>query len=419
MIALVDGNNFYVSCERVFDLSLRGRPVAVLSNNDGCVISRSQECKDLGVAMGTPFFQLRPKLQALGLTVRSSNYALYGDLSRRVVMTLRTFSPDVEQYSIDEAFVHFAGRPPRGGWEKLGGEMRARVWQWVGIPCGVGLAPTKTLAKIANHIGKKLPGGVFVMPDDRREVLTATPVGEVWGVGRQQKRKLEMLGLDTAWKLAQADERDVQKRFSVVLARTVLELRGEAAVPPEDPGRDAQSVSCSRSFGRAVATADDLAEAVCHYAAIAAEKLRRGRQLAAGANVFCEMCVERPAPGRYGEAVGATVLFRQPTATPAAIMRDLRPRLAALFVPGRRYRRAGVVFFGLEKEGGEGLFPAAPDAQETRGAKVAAAMDAINRRFGRDAVFNAAEGVARPWAMRREFLSPRYTTDWGEVLKVK
>ena len=189
MIGLVDGNNFYVSCERIFDPSLEGKAVAVLSNNDGCVISRSQECKDLGIPMGTPFFQLKPRLAQSGLILKSSNYELYGDISRRVIATLGEFAPEVEQYSIDEAFIHV--NPPSGtDMFEYGTRIRQAVLKWVGIPCGIGFATSKTLAKIANHIGKKRPSGVFIMPDDPRPVLETLPVGEVWGVGRRLAPKL-------------------------------------------------------------------------------------------------------------------------------------------------------------------------------------------------------------------------------------
>ena len=197
MIGLVDGNNFYVSCERIFDPSLEGKPVAVLSNNDGCVISRSPECKALGIQMGTPGFQLKPRLAQYGLILRSSNYELYGDISRRVISVLGEFAPEVEQYSIDEAFIDW--NPPAGtDCFEYGKRIRRTILKWIGIPCGVGFAPSRTLAKIANHIGKKRPEGVFVMPDDPRPVLETLPVGEVWGVGRRLAPKLSSLGIRSA-----------------------------------------------------------------------------------------------------------------------------------------------------------------------------------------------------------------------------
>ena len=274
MIGLVDGNNFYVSCERIFDPLLEGKPVAVLSNNDGCVISRSQECKALGIAMGTPFFQLRPLLAHSGLIVRSSNYELYGDISRRVIATLGEFAPEVEQYSIDEAFIRLT---PPAGMELLeyGVRIRQTILKWIGIPCGIGFAPSRTLAKIANHIGKKLPSGVFVMPDDPRPVLETLPVGEVWGVGRRLAPKLAALGIRTAWQLAAADEALLRRKFNITLAKTARELRGEPLFEQDNPEELSKSISCSRSFGYPVVEFEELAEAVAHYTARAAEKLRR------------------------------------------------------------------------------------------------------------------------------------------------
>ncbi|MBP5786231.1 MAG: Y-family DNA polymerase, partial [Kiritimatiellae bacterium] len=221
MIALVDANNFYVSCERVFNPKLEGKAVAVLSNNDGCVISRSPECKALGIEMGTPYF----KLKNTGILFRSSNYELYGDMSARIAATLGTFTPDVEQYSIDEAFLHFddgAGRRA-GGWEALGKAIRGRVLRWTGIPCGVGFAPTRTLAKIANHIGKKRPGGVYVMPENPNAVLEGLPVGEVWGVGRRLAERLERAGVGNARKLAECGREFFKRgKFAVTLERTAM-----------------------------------------------------------------------------------------------------------------------------------------------------------------------------------------------------
>ena len=208
MYGLIDGNNFFVSCERVFDPKLEGKPVAVLSNNDGCCVSRSNEFKALKIPMGTPYFQLKPMIAEYGLILKSSNYELYGDLSRRVIAVLGTFSPDVEQYSIDEAFIGVSMTDPDELFE-FGRKVRATILKWVGIPCGVGFAPSKTLAKIANHIGKKEPSGVFVMPSDPSPILDSLPVSEVWGVGRKLAPKLERIGIRTAGQLARTDRKSV------------------------------------------------------------------------------------------------------------------------------------------------------------------------------------------------------------------
>lgn len=268
-----------------------------MSNNDGCVISRSPECKALGIEMGTPYF----KLKDTGLIFRSSNYELYGDMSARIVATLGTFTPDVEQYSIDEAFLHFddgAGRRV-GGWEALGKVIRARVLKWTGIPCGVGFAPTRTLAKIANHIGKKRPGGVFVMPKDANEVLETLPVEEVWGVGRRLVERLHRAGVWYAGQLARCGQDFFRRhKFAVTLARTAMELRGIPATE-EDPveRENPQSVNVSRMFGDPVTDAVGLCEAVATHASAGAAKLRKAGMVASGANVF----VQESAPPGTGD----------------------------------------------------------------------------------------------------------------------
>ena len=215
MIGLIDGNNFFVSCERIFDPTLENRPVAVLSNNDGCCISRSNEFKALGIAMGTPYFQLRPLISRYGLVLRSSNYELYSDISHRIISLLHRFSPDVEQYSIDEAFIHLE-LPSGSDYFKFGTDLRSTILKWIGVPCGVGFAPTRTLAKIANHIGKKSPQGVFVMPQERRSILENTSVEEVWGVGRKLAPKLNSSGIRNAWQLACQDVSAMSKKHSIL-----------------------------------------------------------------------------------------------------------------------------------------------------------------------------------------------------------
>lgn len=419
MIALADANNFYVSCERAFDPRLEGVPVAVLSNNDGCVISRSPECKALGVEMGTPHF----KLKGSGIVFRSSNYELYGDISARIAATLGTFTPAVEPYSIDEAFLHFDGGAERraGGWEALGRAIRQRVLKWTGVPCGVGFAPTRTLAKIANHIAKKRPGGVHVMPDDPSGVLEGLPVGEVWGVGRRLAERLQRSGVADALALSRCGREFFRRgRFAVTLERTALELRGVPATEPDPLEREnPQSVGVSRMFGKPVEDVRGLCEAVATHASAAAEKLRKAGMVAAGANVFVQECAP-PGTGGWSDSgwwtpfTTSTAAFDAPTAATGEILAALRPAVEGLYVPGKRYRRAGVLFFGLERESTAGdLFRGRPSDRPA--SKLAAAVDAINARFGRGTVFYAASGTTRDWKMKREMLSPRYTTRWDEL----
>lgn len=418
MIGLVDGNNFFVSCERVFDPSLEGKAVAVLSNNDGCCISRSNEFKALGIPMGTPYFQLKEKIRSLGLILLSSNYELYGDLSGRVIATLGELVPKVEQYSIDEAFIY----PPEmeyGAYEAFGKMIRKTILKYVGIPCGVGFAPTKTLAKIANHIGKKNPCGVFVMPPDPKSVLENTPIGEVWGVGRRLAPRLERMGIRNAWQLASSDIVAMQKKFSIVLGRTIMELRGTNCVEEEVPEELSKSISCSRSFGMPVVSLQDLEESVASYTAKAAEKLRKEGQTAAGGMFYFEMYPEYEPSFLPAGRSSASVTFPFPTQETGKILEAFRPHFERTFVPGRRYKKSGVLFFGLEsaqqKEGD--LF--APREKVSSSSNLYKTIDSLNAKLGKGTIFTLSEGFKKPWQMRREMLSPHYTTSWEELLKVK
>ena len=422
MVGLVDGNNFFVSCERVVDPSLRGRAVAVLSNNDGCCVSRSNEFKALGIPMGTPYYQLKDRERTGELVFRSSNYELYGDMSRRVVAILREEAVSVEQYSIDEAFIV----PPtcETDLEAYGRRVRAKILQWTGIPCGVGFAPTKTLAKIANHIGKKLPGGVYVMPADPFEVLENLPVEEVWGVGRRTAVKLHAEGVLMAGAFARMHDEDVRRIGGVTLLRTATELRGIPCLEDRDYDADPDSVSCSRSFGTPVTTREALVESLASFTAQAAQKLRRHGLLATGCNVYAQIAT----PGMFEDTggweagwVSRTVVFPRSTDATNEMLRAIRPEAEALFTPGVRYRKSGMVFFGLEHPGAArqlDLFSSVPSASKS---KLFQVVDALNSRPGGGVrIQTAAEGLGTPaWKMRRGLLSPRATTRWTELLTVR
>lgn len=414
MIGLVDGNNFYVSCERVFDPKLEGKPVAVLSNNDGCVISRSYEFKALKIPMGEPYFKLKPLADAGHVFFRSSNYELYGDLSRRVIQTLHEFTPDVEQYSIDEAFIHLSSAS-NDDWQALGRRVRETVLKWVGIPCGVGFAPTKTLAKIANHIGKKLPTGVFVMPKDPKGLLADLPVDEVWGVGRRLAMKLRTWGVRSAGALATADEKWLRQKGNITLVKTARELRGIPQFAHEDPDERSQSISCSRSYGKAVTAFDDISESICFFISRAAEKLRKEGHRAAGVNVYLQFYPEYQPQFSEGGYTATTISFSQPLAYVGDMMKEIRPHLPSLFLEGRRYKKAGVIFFGLEAEQGRQLTLFADVEREKKTDRISAVLDQLNQKFGRGTVFSLGEGIERGWAMKRDFLSPHYTTKWDEL----
>ncbi len=415
MYGLVDGNNFFVSCERVFDRRLVGRPVAVLSNNDGCCVSRSNEFKALGIAMGTPYFQLKDREKSGELFFRSSNYELYGDMSRRIISILRDEALDVEQYSIDEAFI----LPPTGGGIDLveyGKRLRAKILRWVGIPCGIGFAPTKTLAKIANHIGKKLPEGVFQMPDDPTEILASLPAGEVWGVGRRLPLKLRAERILTAKDLRDADDEVVRSVGGVTLLRTATELRGIPCNQDRDYDADPDSVSCSRSFGEPVTTLEGLEESLSSFTAQAAAKLRRHKMLAAGCNIYAQLF----GSGGGGELVGRTIVFPEPTDATNVMMQTFRPEVPSLFIPGARYRKTGVVFFGLEKVGSMRQMDLFSPPSASKSSPLYKAIDSLNARYGRGKVFSASEGMGdRSWKMKRRLLSKRSSTRWDELAIVR
>ena len=415
MIGLVDGNNFFVSCERVFNRRLVGRPVAVLSNNDGCCVSRSNEFKALGIPMGTPYFQLKSREASGELSFCSSNYELYGDISNRIVSILREEAVDVEQYSIDEAFIV----PPTTAatnYRAYGRHLRAKLLRWVGIPCGVGFASTKTLAKIANHIAKKRPDGVCLMPDDATDILAGLPVNEVWGVGRRLPAKLRAERIITAQHLRDAPGATLRAIGGVTLLRTAMELRGIVCHDERDYDADPDSISCSRSFGKPVTTLEGLSESIAAYTAQAAAKLRRHGLFAAGCNIYAQIFES----GGGGEFLGQTVMFPTPTDATNEMLRAIREEVDALYVEGVRYRKTGIVFFGLEKPG----MARQTDLFETTSMPVHSrlykAVDTLNARYGKGKVFSAAEGIGpRSWQMKRSKLSKRPTTRWDELMTVR
>ena len=423
MIGLVDGNNFYVSCERVVNPKLNGKPVAVLSNNDGCCVAMSPEFKALGIARGTPYYQLKDREVPKGdLIFCSSNYELYGDISRRIIQVLRERAVEVEQYSIDEAFIY----PPSTEFDNLmeyGKSVRAQVLQWVGIPCGVGFAKTKTLAKIANHIGKKRPEGVFVMPDDPTDILANLPTDEVWGVGRRLPLKLRAERILTAKDLRDAPDDVVRSVGGVTLLRTATELRGIPCNQDKDYNADPDSVSCSRSFGEQITTMDALMESIASFTAQAATKLRRHGMLATGCNVYAQ--VAKPGMFEHGGGwdssfYGYTVTFPAPTDATNVMTKAIHEQIGSLFVKRAKYRKAGIVFFGLEKAGAAYQADLFAPAETREKSKLYEAIDALNARFGKGKVFSAAGGVGKPaWAMKRSKLSKRATTNWDELLTVR
>ena len=415
MIGLVDVNNCFVSCERVFNRSLVGRPVAVLSNNDGCCVARSNEFKALGIAMGTPYFQLKDREKSGELVFCSSNYELYGDMSRRLISILRDEALDVEQYSIDEAFIMPPNNPGLG-YAEYGKRLRAKILRWIGLPCGIGFASTKTLAKIADHIAKKRPEGVFVLPDDPTDILADLPSDEVWGVGRRLVVKLRAERIFTAKDLRDARDDVIRSVGGVVLLRTAQELRGIPSNDDRDYDADPDSVSCSRSFGEPVTTLEGIAESLASFTAQAATKLRKHGLLASGCNVYAQIFHS----GGGGDFLGRTVMFPAPTDATNEMLKAIREEVDALYIPGTRYRKTGVVFFGLEKVGSARQLDLFSPVEKAEASPLYKAIDALNKRYGKGKVFSAAEGLGdRSWKMKRTKLSKRPTTRWDELMVVR
>lgn len=423
MIALVDGNSFYVSCERVFDPRLEGRAVGVLSNNDGCVVARSLELKALGVAMGAPLHLLPPAVRRQAVLL-SSNYALYGDMSRRVNQVLAEFSPDVEPYSIDESFVGFAGVAD-GELEPRCRALRDTVGRWIGIPVGVGLAPTRTLAKLANRLAKREPAFEGVCRLDAegevtRRVLEACPVDDLWGVARRSAERLALMGIETAWQLRQADPRWVRSRFSVVMERMVWELRGRPAIALDDMSEPRRRLLVSRSFGRLTGEYAELAAAMRQHCARAGEKLRRQDSLAQAVQVFVRTNPFLAGEPQYRNA--AVVALPSPSADSRELLAAASRALAAIYLEGYRYQKCGVMLLDLvdvERRQASLLETPEDDARRARSQRLMATLDRLNREMGRDTVRFGLPRRDNAWRLRCERRTPRYTTRWDELMRVK
>ena len=420
LFALVDCNNFYASCEKLFDPRLKGRPVVVLSNNDGCVVARSAEVKAMGIPMGVPWFQIQAEARKLGIVAFSSNYALYADMSNRVVEVLSGFAPSLEVYSIDESFLELSGIDKwPGGLVAYGIEIRQRIADWLGLAVCVGIAPTKTLAKLANHCAKKsLAGAAGVCdftistPEALSELFDRIEVSEVWGVGRKISARLETMGIHTVRQLRDADAEMIRMRFSVVLERTVRELRGESCLDLEEVVPDKQQIISSRSFGALVYDLADLEEAVASYIAKAAEKLRAQDSLAGALQVYIRTNVFKPEVPQHQK--GITLPLPEATSDTRVLTLWANRVLRRIYRPGFGYHKAGVMLLELSPRGNRqfALFDTQGGPGDARSEKLMGALDGINQRYGRSTVRLAAEGIERSWQMRRGNLSPGYTTSW-------
>jgi DNA polymerase V len=419
LFGLVDVNNFYVSCERVFDWRLIGKPVVVLSNNDGCVVARSAEVKALGVKMGAPWFQLRALAQQHGIIALSSNYILYGDMSRRVMTILADMAPRQEVYSIDECFLDFAGMRER---IEYGQVIRARIARWTGLPVCVGIAPTKTLAKLANHIAKKRPAYAGVCDlaacgdDERTGLLASIEVGEVWGVGRRLTAKLNGVGVTTVRDLREADAAMIRDRFGVVMERTVRELRGESCLAMELVTPDKLQIMCSRSFGREVTSFEGLRESVLTYVSRAAEKLRRQDSLAGAVMVFAQTNPHKDVPQYSRQTV-----VPLPEATDDTLMlgRAAVAGLRVIYRDGFRYKKSGTMLLQLSPKAQRQATLFEDVAGRERRGRLNATVDRINLKYGRRTVALAGAGLEKPWSLLAENRSPAWTTSWVHLPVVR
>ncbi len=419
IFAIVDCNNFYASCERVFEPHLEGKPIAVLSNNDGCVIARSNEVKALGVKMGEPYFKLKDRIAKDGIIIRSSNYALYGDMSNRVASVLSTFTPSMETYSIDECFLDLSGFEHINLTE-YGHEIRHKVKQYTGIPVALGIARTKTLSKIANRLAKKSQkaNGVLDLSNNEQWVqiaLQRTEVGDVWGIGRRYAKWLTGNGVHTAWDLANAEDGWIRKKMGVVGLRTVHELRGISCVNLEDYQPDKQTTAVTRSFGKMLSSLEELEEAIKTFSFRASEKIRRSGLVTHQISVFVRTNPFREDLEQYSQSV--TVGLTRYTNDTREIMKAALLGLRKIYRDGLNYKKAGILLLDLMKAdmAPKTLF----DVNQPEDDRLMKALDHINNKFGPGSLALGQLCKKRTWYMTQNHKSPSYTTNWNELVRVR
>lgn len=415
MYALIDGNSFYCSCERVFRPDLKTTAIVVLSNNDGCVVARTAEAKALGIKMGVPYFQVRYLEKQGRLQVFSSNYELYADFSRRMMMTIASLVPAIEVYSIDECFADMTGM---SNLAEYGRAIKARVMQWVGIPTCVGIAPTKTLAKFCNHLAKRYPdhfGGVVVWPDWSLKVqhraLASEPVSEIWGIGKRTAEKLNAQGIQTALDFMLADSATIRRRYGVTIERVQRELQGiPCDVLQLDIPQKKQLVR-SRSFGQSVTELEDLQAAVTHHVSSAAAALRKEKTQAHILSVYIlTNRFKENAPQYYGHRQTAI----HPSSDTVTLNNAAQALLKQIYRAGYEYKKCGVELAGIEPVCNQFALWNEPEAERP----IMGAVDRIQERFGRRSIFLASEVLGTQWKMPRSILSPCYTTNLNDVLWV-
>ncbi|MFC7297901.1 Y-family DNA polymerase [Herminiimonas aquatilis] len=420
-IALIDANNFYCRCQQIFrpDLERDKKVIVVLSNNDGCVVARSAEAKTLGIKMGAPWFELKELASKHGIVAFSSNYALYADMSNRLMSILGTFSPIQEVYSIDECFLDLTGFTDI---KERAYAMRAQVSKWTGLVVCVGVGPTKTLAKLANHVAKKHPKskGVFnfnaLSAAQESNVLSHLEVGDVWGIGRRQSVKLYAMGIETVLQLRDADPASMRAKFGVVMEKTIRELRGEECIGIEEVAPAKQQIVSSRSFGNPVVLIADLADAIAHFVTNAAGKLRAQNSIAGLLQVFIMTDRFREDRPQYNPTVAIPLPVA--TADTMKIAGYAMQGLQQIFKEGFQYKKAGVILgdIGPEHIIQTDLFAAQEDGCS---ASIMATMDEINAKYGRGTLKISNDGARNAWGMRADNKSPHYTTNWDEIATCK
>ncbi|MFZ4544641.1 MAG: Y-family DNA polymerase [Saprospiraceae bacterium] len=422
MIALVDCNNFYASCERVFNPGLNGKPIVVLSNNDGCVVARSNEAKAVGIRMGVPYWEVKDLILKHKVLVFSSNYQLYGDLSGRIMNIYQQQCEEVEVYSIDEAFLKFNNfKQSNEDLLAVGLKLREDVMRQIGIPVSVGFAPTKTLAKLANHIAKKFTeSGVFCLsdPEQCRERLIATDIAELWGVGRKLQQSLKSFGIATVWELKNCDQLWIRKNYGVVLLRLVRELNGNPCYELEAPSEKRQNMLVSRSFRRDIYKKEELQEAVAVYATKLGEKLRHYHQKAGHLSLFLianPFKNVRPDQKRY---FSSEMMLSIPTSNTNQLIDKSQELLDNIFEKGTNYKKAGVLVQDLcEDTYLQGnLFES--HAYYEQSSRLMSAMDEINKRYGKNTLYFSSCGAEQTWSRQEQFRSPCYTTRWSDLLEI-
>ena len=416
-IALIDCNNFYASCERIFNPKLMGRPIVVLSNNDGCIITRSAEAKQLGIKMGDPYFKAKKIIDKNNVKVFSSNYSLYGDISQRVMETLAKFAADVEIYSIDEAFLGL------NGFENYElntycGYIRRIINQWVGIPVSIGVSSTKTLSKIANNLAKKNKeyDGVCILKSwlDINEALKLTPIGDVWGIGRRLSIFLKKYNVNTAYDFTQLDKGWVRKNMGVIGEKIFLELYGVSCIELDLIPSDKKSCCVSRSFSRSIEKIHDLEESVSSYGARVSEKIREEGLVAESMSVFVLTNYFNRREKQYSNSIKLQLPY--PTNNSIKIVKRALEGIRKIYREGYRYKKAGVIVYGLTRASQtKGLL----DYDRESSDSIMNTVDRINERYGNSTIRLASEGIEKVWRMKRENVSPCYTTRFGDLVQVK